>query len=404
MPSPDHYGVEPSETRLRWRPVSDHRVPGAPGDAADAPLAGLRVTHFGHFDPGYSRNRIVGKALRRAGAAVHVVTDPGPYLRRTPTLVRRALARPTDLVVVGFPGHADVAAARAVARRWGAPVLFDAFVSLQESAEDRGSRTGPFARRRVAWEDEWSCRFADVVLVDTDAHADHFAADLGVPRRKLRRLWVGADDDVMRPRPFVEHEGFRVVVYASFIPLHGLEHVVRAAAILEARGEPVAIDVIGSGATERDIRALADQLGVRGISFLGRRSLEELPEWMARGDLCLGIFGTSPKAGRVIPNKVFDALACERPVLTADTPAVRELLRPGTDVWGCTPGDPVAIADAIHALRFDDDLRKAIAVAGHDRYARRASLDVLTADLAAIVREMLRDRRETRPAPPRRVP
>ena len=72
------------------------------------------------------------------------------------------------------------------------------------------------------------------MLVDTDAHAEHFAMELATPRSKLRRLWVGADDDVMRPRPEVAHDDFRVFVYASFIPLHGLEHVVRAAAILEA--------------------------------------------------------------------------------------------------------------------------------------------------------------------------
>ena len=111
--------------RLRWPSVTH------------APLTGLRVTHFGHFDPGYSRNRIVAKALRRAGAEVRVVSDPRPYARRTPALLRRALGEATDLVLVGFPGHADVVAAKAVARLRGAPVLFDAFVSLQETAEDR---------------------------------------------------------------------------------------------------------------------------------------------------------------------------------------------------------------------------------------------------------------------------
>ena len=150
-----------------------------------------------------------------------------------PRSLRRALGEATDLVLVGFPGHADVAAAKAVARLRGAPVLFDAFVSLQETAEDRRATGGWVRSQRLDLEDRLACRLADRVLVDTDAHAEHFATELATPRSKLRRLWVGADDDVMRPRPEVRHDDFRVFVYASFIPLHGLEHVVRAAAILE---------------------------------------------------------------------------------------------------------------------------------------------------------------------------
>jgi glycosyltransferase involved in cell wall biosynthesis len=290
-------------------------------------------------------------------------------------------------VLVGFPGHADVVAAKAVARLRGAPVLFDAFVSLQETAEDRQAPSGWVTSQRRNLEDRVACRLADRVLVDTDAHAEHFAIELAAPRSKLRRLWVGADDEVMRVRPKVAHDDFRVFVYASFIPLHGLEYVVRAAAILEQHGEPVTIDLIGSGDTESSVRALAKQLGVRSITFVGRRPYGELPEWMARSDLCLGIFGTSPKARRVIPNKVFDALACERAILTADTPAVRELLCPGDEVWVCPPGDPEALADAIVTLR-DDDLRHAIAERGHARFLETASLDALARDLATIVGEL----------------
>jgi glycosyltransferase involved in cell wall biosynthesis len=214
-----------------------------------APLGGLRVAHFGHFDPVYSRNRIVAKALRRAGAVVQTVTDPRPYARRTPALLREALESRFDLVLVGFPGHADVAVAKALARLRHVPVLFDAFVSLRETADDRGDPTSGWAARRLALEDRFAVRLADRVLVDTDAHGEHFVADIGADAQKLRRLWVGADDEIMRPEPETSHDGFRVFVYASFIPLHGLEHVVRAASILEERGEPVRVDVVGDGAT-----------------------------------------------------------------------------------------------------------------------------------------------------------
>jgi glycosyltransferase involved in cell wall biosynthesis len=367
-----------TRTRVRCCAVETH-----------APLRGLRVLHFGHFDPQYSRNRIVAKALRRAGAEIRSVTDPQSFARRTPTLLRRGLREPVDLVLVGFPGHADVPTAKAIAALRRAPLVFDPFVSLQETADDRGRVTSSLGTRRLALEDRLSCRLADRVLVDTDTHGRHFVDALGADPRALRRVWVGADDDVMRPRPLAAHDGFRVFVYASFIPLHGLEHVVRAAALLEARREMVTVDIVGGGATESSVRALASQLGVTSVRFLGRRPYAELPDLMADADVCLGIFGTSPKARRVIPNKVFDALACARPVITGDTPAMRELLRPGEEVWLCEPGDATALADAITTLRDDAARREAIAAQGHERFRATASIDALAVRLAEIVAELV---------------
>ena len=64
-------------------------------------------------------------------------------------------------------------------------------------------------------------------------------------------------------------------------------------------------------------------------------------------------------------------------------------MRPGTDVWVCPPGDPVALADAIVTLRRDDDLRRSIAARGHARFRETASLDALARDLAGIVGELV---------------
>ena len=120
----------------------------------------------------------------------------------------------------------------------------------------------------------------------------------------------------MRPGPSPAASPFRLFVYASFIPLHGLEHIVRAVHLLErrGRGSPVEIDVVGTGATEAAIKRLAAELQVTSVRFLGACRYDELPHLMADVHVCLGIFGTSPKAERVIPNKVFDVrgLACRR--------------------------------------------------------------------------------------------
>ena len=77
---------------------------------------------------------------------------------------------------------------------------------------------------------------------------------------------------------------------------------------------------------------------------------------MSRADIVLGIFGESVKTMRVIPNKAYEALAMSLPLVTADTPAIRELLDERSAVL-VPAADPQAIADALLecALKLDQN-------------------------------------------------
>jgi glycosyltransferase involved in cell wall biosynthesis len=87
----------------------------------------------------------------------------------------------------------------------------------------------------------------------------------------------------------------------------------------------------------------------------------ELADWIDHADVCLGIFGDSDKASRVIPNKVFQILAMGKPLITRDSPAIRELLAadmPG--VYLIPPADPEALVGAIRKFRSERDSLKDI--------------------------------------------
>ncbi len=109
--------------------------------------------------------------------------------------------------------------------------------------------------------------------------------------------------------------------------------------------------MIGDGQETDRFRALLDEQGPLDLSWTPWVPYEELIHRIHAADLCLGIFGTSDKALRVIPNKVFQILAAGHALITADTPAARELLQPGPGVILVPPGDPRALAAAIHEMR-----------------------------------------------------
>ena len=75
-----------------------------------------------------------------------------------------------------------------------------------------------------------------------------------------------------------------------------------------------------------------------------------LIERVAQADICLGIFGATDKARRVVPNKVYQTLALGKAVITAETPAVCEVFTSGEEMVTVPPGDPELLAGAIRAL------------------------------------------------------
>jgi glycosyltransferase involved in cell wall biosynthesis len=98
---------------------------------------------------------------------------------------------------------------------------------------------------------------------------------------------------------------------------------------------------------------------------------------------------TDAKALRVIPNKMFDARACQRALITGDAPAAREALTDPEHVWLCRFGDEEALADAIATVRQDPGLRNRIAKNGHELFQRRFSTAALAPEIGRIVREVI---------------
>jgi glycosyltransferase involved in cell wall biosynthesis len=87
----------------------------------------------------------------------------------------------------------------------------------------------------------------------------------------------------------------------------------------------------------------------------------------------------------VIPNKVFQALACGRPVVTADTAGARELLTHDADALLVPPGDGAAVAHAVRRLAEDGSLAERLGAAGRATYEVRASEPVLGARWRALL-------------------
>jgi glycosyltransferase involved in cell wall biosynthesis len=280
------------------------------------------------------------------------------------------LARPLpscDAVVVGYPGHADVPLARLLAR--GRPVVFNPLVSLSDTLVGDRARFGPrsLAARALEQVDRIALRAADLVVADTEANAGFLARLADLPRSELAVCFVGAEERLFAPG-WAPAEPFTCLFVGKLIPLHGLETILAAARL----APEVQFRLVGSGQLEALLAARS-----ANVEWVPWVDYERLPAELHRCGCALGIFGTSDKAARVIPNKVFQALACGAPVVTADTPAERELLADGESALLVPPGDPEALATAVRRLRDEAGLAMRVAAGGAEAYRTRASEEVL---------------------------
>jgi glycosyltransferase involved in cell wall biosynthesis len=79
----------------------------------------------------------------------------------------------------------------------------------------------------------------------------------------------------------------------------------------------------------------------------------------------------------VIPNNAYQAIACGVPLVTANTPAARELFTDDVDALLVQPGDPAALAGAVRQIASDRALAQRLGAAGRETYEARASEEVL---------------------------
>ena len=338
----------------------------------------VRLLLWGTYDLSKPRNRIVRAGLRANGVDVVEIHAPvwqgvedksrisgrraqfgylARWIASYPGLIRRYLRAPKhDAVVVGYLGQLDVIVLWPFARLRGVPIIFDVLMSLYNAVvEDRalfGPRH-PAARLLYAW--EWlSARAADAVVVNTEEAAKYWVERFGVDRARMCPILTGAETDAFPPRPlFRPDDGpVRVLFYGTFIPLHGVETVFRAAQ--ECAHEEIDWLIIGEGQESDKARALLAAHPLPRLTWLPWVAYEELAGHIHRADVCLGIFGETRRAGWTIPNKLFQILATGTPVITRDSPGVRDLLKPDeAGVYLIPPGDPGALADAVRRFRRD---------------------------------------------------
>lgn len=352
------------------------------------------VLFWGRFGPEYSRNRVYISLFKELGWDVRLFLVKWCCALGDVEFALRGPKGPKpDLVWVPVCRQRDAAAATRWARRHGIPVVFDPMISYWDKKvleQRKWKADEPRAKRLLAWEAK---RFnaVDRLLCDTSCHADFFHTRLGVPREKLRVLFTGTDEAVFKPADRPEDDPphdpkapLRVLYHGAFLPLHGTEVIVEAA----RRTQHLNLhwDFLGWGARKAAAMEMAKDLP--NVTFLDRVPYVEVPRVIRTADIVLGVFGTTEKASRVIGNKVYEAMACCRPVINETCTGYPPEAKTCPAITFIPPGDPQALVDAVLPWIDRRDALYALRQPARDFFERHLSMAVIKRQLADILADL----------------
>jgi glycosyltransferase involved in cell wall biosynthesis len=269
-------------------------------------------------------------------------------------------------VYAAYPSSVPAMIARVLSNK---PVIIDAFYSNFDSVVNDRQKFKRWSRQalKLLTFDWLGVMFAHVIITDTKEHVRYWGSWWGMVHKKMHAVYIGFDDALFSPVPFVKKDFALVNFHGTFIPLQGTTKIVEAARLCS--DDPnIRFRLIGDGRDFSKAKNLIEKYGLKNVELTGMKPQESINGYVAESDITLGIFGDTAKAQRVIPNKVYECLAVGRPVITMDTPAIREIFS-DQDLL-IVDGTPHSLAEGIRKLAADETLRVAFAKKGRTAVLR----------------------------------
>ncbi|NNF00886.1 MAG: glycosyltransferase family 4 protein [Pyrinomonadaceae bacterium] len=276
-----------------------------------------------------------------------------------------------DVVLITSPPIFPVIPAIILAKIRGAKLVFD----IRDLWSDELVTFGGISENSISVKiarklENWGYRIADMVSATTNSLMST-VIDRGARSDSTIYFPNGADLELFRPLPksgAIERKyqfGDRfVVMYSGLFGIkHGLETLLEAANILRDR-EDIVFFLLGNGARREQLEKYIEEKALDNVIIRGEIDIEEVPKVISISDVCFAAFKPEPYAGKLISVKIFEYLACEKPVVGSFEGESAKVIEESKGGIVVAPGDSQAIADAILLLQKDPARRKAMGIAG----------------------------------------
>lgn len=305
-----------------------------------------------------------------------------------PILGWKQVDRP-DLIIVGSPPLFNVITGRVLAWLKRCPLVFMVADLWPESAIQLGALRNRALIRLSEWL-EWSTyQKANFVWVVTEGIRNTLI-QRGLPPERIFLLTNGVDCTKFKPmlkeqaRAELAWDDRFTIIYAGG---HGMSHGLIT--VLDAAEQmldytDIHIVLVGDGGEKAKLVAQAQKRGLKNITFLDAQPHNRIPLLLAATDVCLVHVRKVPLFQGMLPIKMFEAMACARPIILAVDGEARLLAEQNVKAAiYVEPGNAEALVSAIFYLREHPEKAEELGHRGRALVEARFDYDLLTAQLDA---------------------
>ena len=300
--------------------------------------------------------------------------------------------RDVDLVWGTSPPIFQGLTAWALARLKRVPFLFEVRDLWPAFAIQVGVLRQPLLVRASEWLERFLYRRADRIVVNSPGFISHVAARGG---RNIELVANGTDTNMFDPdnvgNDFRRAHGLGGKFVALYAGAHGMSNdlgVVLEAASRLADHPEIAIVLLGDGKDKPALMAQAEEMGLENVWFIPPLPKSGMGEALAAADACIAILKPVPLYATVYPNKVFDYMAAGRPVILAIDGVIREVVENAGAGIFTSPGDPLALSQAISSLAAGREQGREMGLRGRRYVEQYFERELQAKKLAILLEEM----------------
>ena len=196
----------------------------------------------------------------------------------------------------------------------------------------------------------------------------------------------GVDIDILLPMPEPSLDPIQVAYVGRMLDDKGLRTLIRAHAILRARGEAIGLILAGEPDLENPTSVSHAEFEVwaklPGIRCLGH--VENIADVWKQAHIAV-----LPSRGEGLPKSLLEAASCGRPLIATDVPGCREIVIDGQTGILVPLNDDMALANAISDLAHDQAKRERMGRAARILTQARFSSADIGAQTVALYRDLL---------------